>query len=140
MDSLVSDLMETDVVSVGETRTLEAVGRRLHEAGVGSVIVESSDGVPVGILTKRDLLRAIAESDRPLEDLEASEYMSRPLLTVAPDRPVRRAVRKMNEEGIEQLAIVEDYKVIGIIAQRDVIESYETLIKAAHRAERRPER
>ena len=131
--------METDVVSVSETRSLEAVGRRLYEAGVGSVIVESTDGVPVGILTKHDLLQAVAEADRVLADIEATEYMSRPLLTVEPDRPIRSAVREMNEAGVEQLAIVEDYAVIGIIAQKDVLDSYETLIKAAHRAEQHPD-
>lgn len=139
MKSLVSDLMETDVVTIGENRSLADVGARLYETGVGSVIVRSEEGVPIGIVTAQDILRAITESNQVLSDIPATEYMSRPLLTIEPHKPIRSAVRRMNEEGVEQLAIVEEYEVAGIIAHSDVISAYESLIQAAHEAEQKPE-
>lgn len=138
MGPQVSDLMETDVAVIGADRSLERAGTRLYEDGVGSLIVESADGVPVGIVTTEDVLGAIATADRDLQAIPVRDRMSRPLLTVRPDRSIRSAVRKMNEEEVEQLAIVDDYEVVGIIAQADVIDAYEAIIKAAHRAEREP--
>lgn len=138
MNPLVSDLMETDVVTIGVDNTLSDAGTRLYEADVGSVIVLSAEGNPVGIVTKHDILRAIAETDRALTEVQITEYMSRPLSMIEPDRPIRGAVRRMNEEGVEQLAIVEDYEVVGIIARKDVLEAYDRIIEAAHEAERQP--
>ncbi|MFP4529845.1 MAG: CBS domain-containing protein [Halodesulfurarchaeum sp.] len=138
MNPLVSDLMETDVVTIDVNRSLEDVGTRLYEEGVGSVIVLSEEGNPMGIVTKHDVLRAIAEENPVLSEVGISEYMSRPLSMIEPDRPIRGAVRRMNEEGVEQLAIVEDYEVVGIISKKDVIQAYDSLIKAAHEAERQP--
>ena len=139
MSALVSDLMQTDVATIGVNQTLAAVGTKLYEAGVGSLIVHSEDGVPMGIITPQDLLQAVADSGRTLSECVVTEYMSRPLLTIERERPVRSAVRRMNEEQVEQLAIVEEYEVVGILAQADVIDSYESLIRAAHKAERQPE-
>jgi CBS domain-containing protein len=136
MSPVVSDIMETDVETIGPDRTMETVGIRLYEAGVGSLIVRSEEGVPIGIVTTQDLLEAIAAANRDLSEVIVSEFMSRPLQTIGRDRPVRTAVRKMNEEGVEQLAIVEEFEVVGILAEADVVGSYEALIKAAHRSER----
>lgn len=138
MTPVVSDLMETDVVTIGADRNLAEVGVRLYETGAGSVIVLSGDDVPIGIITTQDILQAITESDAVLSEIVVTEYMSRPLLTIERDRPIRSAVRRMNEENIEQFAIVDDYEVVGIISRADVIEAYEALIKAAHEAEREP--
>jgi CBS domain-containing protein len=138
MGPLVSDLMETDVQTIGADQFLERAGTRLYEAGVGSLIVESAEGVPIGIVTTEDVLGAIATGDCDLDATPVRERMSRPLLTIRADRPIRSAVREMNEQAVEQLAIVEDFEVVGVIAQADVIEAYELLIKAAHDAERQP--
>jgi|GEM_PF-1174821 len=139
MSPIVSDIMETDVVTVGVDETMATVGAMLYKKGVGSLIVRSDEGVPMGIITPEDLLQAVTESDRVLSEILVSEYMSRPLKTIDEGRPVRSAVRKMNQEGVEQLAIVEEYEVVGILAQTDVINSYESLIQAAHEAERKPD-
>lgn len=138
MNPLVSDLMKTDVVTIGANQTLADVGTKLYETGVGSLIVHSDEAVPMGIITPKDLLQAIAESSRILSEIAITEYMSRPLLTIERDRPVRSAVRRMNEEEIEQLAIVEEYEVVGIVSQKDVLNAYESLIKAAHETGRQP--
>ncbi|MBS3760608.1 CBS domain-containing protein [Halodesulfurarchaeum sp.] len=138
MNPLVSDLMETDVVTIGANQTLTDVGTKLYETGVGSLIVHSDEAVPMGIITPQDLLQAVAESSRILSEIVVTEYMSRPLLTIEQDRPVRSAVRRMNEEGVEQLAIVDEYEVIGIVSQKDVLTAYESLIQAAHETERQP--
>ncbi len=138
MNPLVSDLMETDVITIGANSTLKDVGAKFYETGVGSLIVHSDDGVPIGIITPEDLMQAITESNRTLAEIVVTEYMTRPLVTIREDRTVRAAVRRMNEENVEQLAIVQDYEVKGVISQKDVMKAYESLIKAAHASEQQP--
>ncbi|AKH97730.1 CBS domain-containing protein [Halanaeroarchaeum sulfurireducens] len=139
MPPLVEDLMADDPIAIGVDASVRDAGTRLYEAAVGSLIVTSEKDVPVGIVTSTDVFRVMAETDASLSEISVSEYMSRPLLTVEADAPIRRAVRRMNEEEVEQLAIVEDYDVIGVLSRGDVIDAYEDLIKAAHVAERQPE-
>lgn len=136
MEGLVSELIETDVVVVRPERSLKAAGTKLHEHDIGSLIVQSEDQISIGILTSDDILQAIADSNRTLSEIPTREYMSRPILTTDPDSPVRSAVRKMNHEEVEQLAIIEEYEVTGILSETDVIRAYDSLIKAAHEAER----
>ena len=138
MNPLVSDLMETDVIIIGANSSLKDVGAKFYETGVGSLIVHSGEDVPIGIITPQDLMQAITESNRALAEIVVTEYMTRPLLTIQKDKSIRTAVRRMNEEGVEQLAIVDEYEVTGIISQKDVMNAYESLIKAAHRSEQQP--
>lgn len=126
--------METEVITIQADRTMRAAGTSLYEHDVGSVIVRSPDSVPMGIITPRDVLEAIATREKPLAEIVVTEFMSRPLVTIKSDKSVRTAVRQMNEEGIEQLVILDGYDVTGVIAQTDVIDAYESLIKSAFQA------
>ena len=64
MGPLVSDLMETDVQTIGADETLERAGTRLYEAGVGSLLVESAVGGYCGGLCR--LLLALVGRFRSL--------------------------------------------------------------------------
>ncbi|MFB6132101.1 MAG: cyclic nucleotide-binding/CBS domain-containing protein [Halanaeroarchaeum sp.] len=135
---LVEDLMRMDVVSVSVTATVQQVAKTLLERRIGSVIVRSTERVPVGIVTTTDILEAGIERERPLADIPAAEYMSRPLLTIEADDSVRKAVNTMNDERIEQLVIVTEYDVAGVIAMTDILRAYEEIIQEAHDAEQPP--
>lgn len=138
MGLLVADLMETEVTGIEEFRSIRQAAKRLLSADIGSLIVYSEDEVPVGIVSDTDVLQAVVDADRPLAETPVTEYMSHPLLMIEESTPVRDAVRRMNEEGVEQLVIIEEYDVIGIISQADITAEYEDLIHAAHAAEQKP--
>ncbi|MFB6124345.1 MAG: CBS domain-containing protein [Halanaeroarchaeum sp.] len=133
---LVRELMSTDVVAVDADRSVRAAVLAMFRAGVGSVIV-NREGVPAGILTETDALVAAAKTERPLQDIALESAMTEDLVTGRADMTVRSAVRRMNEHGVTKLPITEDFDVVGVLTMTDVVHSHASLIKEAHRAERR---
>lgn len=138
MDLLVGDLMETAVVDIAASASVKTAAQVLLDHDIGSLIVSSEDDVPVGIVSDTDVLRAVVTTDGNLSDVPVEKCMSRPLLMIEKSKPIRSAVRRMNQEGVEQLVIADEYEVEGIVSRKDITESYEALIHAAHESEKPP--
>jgi CBS domain-containing protein len=51
------------------------------------------------------------------------EVMTRRVITVPPDAPVRSAAKKMTEEHIHRLLVVEDGSPVGILTTSDVVKA-----------------
>lgn len=127
---LVEDIMSTDLVTCPVEESLQAGVERMLKRGVGSVIVVS-DETPVGIVTETDSLHAGAVTERPFTEIPIRKVMSRPLITVQPDKTLRAATRRMNEESVKKLVVVEDMieerKLEGILTTQDIVENYHQL-------------
>lgn len=132
---LVRDVMSTDVVTCGPDESLRTAGRRMLDHGVGSVVVV--DGVPMGILTETDALRAGVLTDRPFDDVAVSEVGSHPLVTVGPETTVRKAVDRMKDEGVKRLPVVEDDALVGVLTRTDIAAHYGAVVREAHALEER---
>ncbi|MFB6195137.1 MAG: CBS domain-containing protein [Haloplanus sp.] len=135
---LVRDVMVTDVVTCGPDTSLRTAGRRMLDADVGSVVVVD-DGVPVGIVTETDALRAGVLTDRPFDGVAIREVASGPLVTVAPETTVRKAVDRMKDEGVKRLPVVDDGDLVGIVTRTDVAAHYGAFVREAHALDARRE-
>ncbi len=113
----VSEVMSEDVRTVGPDATARETARTLRDAEIGSVVVVD-DGEPVGIVTETDLVALFTEAFDP--ELPVTEFMSRPLETIAPDRSVESAAARMYEQRIKKLAVVEDGDLVGVVTTTDL--------------------
>jgi CBS domain-containing protein len=116
----IGDLMTRDVLAVAPEDTLGEAAERMVERGVGSVVV-SDFGRLIGILTERDLLRAVADRIHSSE-ARVREWMTAGPITVSPETTPREAARTMLDNGFRHLPVVEDDTTIGIVSLRDVLE------------------
>ncbi|MFN3951872.1 MAG: DUF294 nucleotidyltransferase-like domain-containing protein [Thermaurantimonas sp.] len=91
---------------------------------VGSVIVTDPEQRPVGIVTDKDIRRLVAQRLDPGR-LSAADIMSRPVVTVAPDRLWTDAFITMAEHGIRHLAVTSDgtpgSQVVAVISEHDLL-------------------
>jgi CBS domain-containing protein len=126
----VRDLMTEDVVTVGVERSLRTGARRMLRRGVGS-IVAVHDGVPVGIVTETDALRAGATRDATFADIPIGAVMSRPLVYVRPDQSVRSAVERMRDEDVKKLPVRADLELVGVLTLTDVVRNLDAIRKEA---------
>lgn len=117
---LVEDLMSTDVVTVGNDGTLDEAVELLVTHDVGSVIVVA-DGNPAGIVTESDALSAALETGRPLADISIASLSHSPVITTRPDRTVQHVARRMADNGIEKVPVVDDLELVGIITHSDIV-------------------
>ncbi|MCK9277645.1 MAG: CBS domain-containing protein [Methanoculleus sp.] len=110
------------VVAVSLDTPAVDVARIMGEKNVGSVVVISGDNRPAGILTDRDLaVRVMAQEKNPGE-VRAEEVMTRDVITFQDSMGIYEAIRKMTDEGIRRMPVVDDAgKLIGIVTMDDII-------------------
>jgi acyl dehydratase/CBS domain-containing protein len=113
----VANVMTEDVDAVAPGVPVRAVARRLRESGVGSLLVAGDDG-PAGIVTTTDLVDLLAADGHV--DGTAGDVMSSPLVTVAPDASVGAAVRRMHDDEVSTLPVVDDGAVVGVVTTHDL--------------------
>jgi len=111
---------QQQLLTVSPDQTLSDAGRQMIRHGVGSAVVITRDEPP-GIITERDLLRAIGDGV-DFDVAKVSEYMVSKAVTVTDRWHVVDAAGTMIDRGFRHLVVVdEDGKVTGIISIRDMV-------------------
>jgi len=120
MPSQLRDIMTEDVLSVAPEDTLGEVATKMVERRVGSVVV-SDFGRIVGVLTERDIMRAVAARTHS-SDARVREWMTADPITATADTTVEEAAMTMFDNGFRHLPIVDGERAVGIVSIRDVAE------------------
>ena len=87
---------------------------------VGAVIV-MEDGVPVGIVTERDVIDRVLKKERDIESSKIGEIMSSPLVTIESDETVRAAIDLLRTHNIRRLVVTENRNLVGITTERRLL-------------------
>jgi CBS domain-containing protein len=110
------------VITIGPDATVRELLGLLAQHNVGAVVV-SADGEAVdGIVSERDIVRRLADSDAVL-DGAVSAIMTSDVQTCEPDVPVDDLRRLMTERRIRHVPVVTNGKLTGIISIGDVVKS-----------------
>jgi CBS domain-containing protein len=107
------------VVSVAPEDTLGEAAERMAEEGVGSAVVLDS-GRLIGILTERDLLRAVAGRVHTSE-ARVREWMTVDPVTATEETSADEAMRTMLEQGFRHLPVIEEGRTIGVVSLRELM-------------------
>jgi len=116
--STVGELMTRDVLSVDPADTIGEAAERMVERGCGSAVVLDF-GRLIGILTERDLLKAVAGRIHTSE-ARVREWMTPDPVTVTQDTAAEDAAHEMLDNGFRHLPVVEDGQTIGVVSIRNV--------------------
>jgi CBS domain-containing protein len=109
--------MNTDVLAVDPTASIGEAAEKMIEGGVGAVVV-MEDGVRLtGIITERDLLRAVAQRARAAE-ARVRQWMTESVITIEPDTPIEEAAKMMFERNFRHLPVSRDGRLLGIVSLR----------------------
>jgi CBS domain-containing protein len=114
------ELMTKDLLEVAPEDTLGQAAEAMVERGVGSAVV-SDFGRLIGILTERDLLRAVAGRVHSSE-ARVREWMTQEPVTASVTTELEEAARTMLDQGFRHLPVVDDDRAIGIVSIRDVVD------------------
>jgi CBS domain-containing protein len=111
--------MSRDLLTVDTGQSIADVARRMVERNVGAVLVLGGDGRLAGILTERDVMRAVARGVR--DEALVGDCMTRDPETIAPDETTDHAAVLMLHGGFRHLPVVEGDAVVGMLSIRDLV-------------------
>jgi len=115
----VGDMMSTDLVTCSPNETLAQVAVKLQQEDIGACPVLDGDKL-VGIVTDRDItVRAVAKS-LDVNDTKVGDVMTTNLVSCSQSSSLEDAARMMADNQIRRLLIVEDEKLVGIVALADL--------------------
>jgi CBS domain-containing protein len=110
--------MSRDLLSVGPGLSLTEVAKRMVAKDVGAVLVTEGKRL-VGILTERDVLRAVARGID--ESTTVADWMTRDPETLEPDESTQHAAVLMIHGGFRHLPVTENDEVVGMLSIRDLM-------------------
>ncbi len=129
----VRDVMTEATVTESAADSLRSAAERMWRNQTGSLLI-MEDGRLNGIITERDVLRAVALGADPATST-VDEAMTTEVYTVPPDMELREAAREMAARWIRHLPVVEDGKVLGVVSMRDVTGVFAALAAGSVRVE-----
>ena len=110
--------MSRSLLTVEPGLGLKAVAERMVAKDVGAVLVIDA-GRLVGILTERDIMRAVAGGIT--DETLVSDWMTRDPETMAPDETTRQAAVLMIHGGFRHMPIMDGDEVVGMLSIRDLM-------------------
>jgi CBS domain-containing protein len=113
----VADLMVKDVLTVEPSDTIGEAAEKMNAANVGAVVVLEDMVRIVGIVTERDLLRAVASRARAAE-ARVRQWMTSDPVTIAPETSIEDAAEIMFTRNFRHLPVVKDGRPLGIVSLR----------------------
>ena len=110
-----------EVVTIGPAHTIRQALVLLAERNIGALVVVEGGG-PIGIVSERDIVRALAQRETILAETVAS-IMTRQVIIGTPQDDLVAVGNTMTERRIRHLPVVEGGRLVGIISIGDVMKA-----------------
>jgi CBS domain-containing protein len=119
MAKSVRDAMTENPRSIGASASVVEAARLMRDEHIGSLPITDDEEL-VGMITDRDITtRVVAEAADP-KMTSVGDVVSRDLISVEPDEDLEEAVQLMASHQVRRLPVVENGRLVGIVAQADV--------------------
>jgi CBS domain-containing protein len=109
-----------DVVTVAPSASLAEIAATLAEKKIGAVVVEEGGAIK-GIISERDIVRALARHGGEGLSRAARDWMTAKVVTCKPDETIHDVMQKMTTGRFRHLPVVENGQLAGIISIGDVV-------------------
>lgn len=119
----VRDAMTTTILTVGPGHSLRAAAASMADRATGAAIVLDPELGGHGIITERDVLRAVAKGSDPEAEL-VGDHLTARVVYATPDWSLDDAARAMTDGSFRHLVVTEDGEVVGMISVRDIVRAW----------------
>jgi CBS domain-containing protein len=125
-----------NVVTTTANRSLLDVAKMLEQHDIGCIVIEGDDGQVAGIVSERDLVRAIGQSGPNVLKEPVSVYMTKTVVTAREADPVDRLMSQMSQmtaHRFRHMPVVDRGRLIGLVSIGDLVKMHiaETDMEAA---------
>ncbi len=122
----VSQLLATkghDVATISQERSVTDALALLKEHGIGALVVTGAKAPLVGIISERDVVRALATSGESALQQKVAELMSTEVSVCNESTELNELMTTMTEKRIRHVPVVEDGHLTGLISIGDVVKA-----------------
>src|SRR5581483_10297300 len=110
-----------DVVTIEPNATLADAVKLLAEKRIGAVVILGADRRVVGILSERDIVRAVAENGRDALDGPVSAAMTRKVSTCHERETISTIMERMTIGKFRHVPVIDRDRLVGIVSIGDVV-------------------
>ena len=121
MENIKELLAQRQLYTVTKEATIKDVVFYMAEKGVGLVPIMES-GKLVGVFSERDLVKRVIAKNKSLDETKVEDVMSTKLIIADIDEANESVLAKMKEANTRHILIIENEKLIGVLAMRDLLE------------------
>jgi CBS domain-containing protein len=112
------------VITITGEKTIRDAMELLHQHKIGSVVVVSEDGDPVGILTERDVFRLCYRSESEVKSLKVADQMTTDLVVGVPEDDIDYIAGVITNKRVRHIPIIdENRKLCGLISIGDIVKA-----------------
>lgn len=122
----VSDILSqkgTTIFTVVPATSVAEIAQQLSARRIGSVLVLDVEGSVAGIVSERDLVRALARHGAKALELEARQVMTREVVTCDPDDSIDGVMQTMTEGRFRHIPVVRRGELLGLVSIGDVVKA-----------------
>ena len=112
-----------EVVTIASEATLSEAARLMARRRIGAVVVRGRDGAISGIISERDLVRAIAEESVSALAQTVGSHMTQEVTTCTDVDTIEDLMETMTRGRFRHVPVVDDDRLIGIISIGDVVKT-----------------
>lgn len=112
-------------VTIANSETpLQEISSELADKRIGTIVIVDDRGTVQGIVSERDIVRAIANMGKDALSRSASEVMTRDVTTCSLDRTIEELMEIMTKGRFRHVPVVENGNLVGIISIGDVVKHH----------------
>lgn len=112
-----------EVISVAPTQTIDAVCRLLAERRIGAVLVTDATDQVRGILSERDIVRALSAHGAATLAMTAAQLMTAEVEMAHPETSVEEAMEIMTHGRFRHLPVTDDRRLVGLVSIGDIVKA-----------------
>jgi CBS domain-containing protein len=109
------------LIGLEEDRSLAEATQVLSRERIGALVIRNKNGDMIGILSERDIVRAIAKDGAGVIDRPVSTIMTREVVCVTPEDDIDEVMSVMTERRFRHLPVKRGDKLIGMVSIGDVV-------------------
>lgn len=110
-----------DIHTIDPTADLAAAAKLLSTHKIGVVVIRGAGGRLSGILSERDIVRAVSEHGTDALTLPVGQVMTRNVTTCGEDDSIADIMERMTSGKFRHMPVLKDGKLIGLISIGDVV-------------------
>jgi CBS domain-containing protein len=115
----------TRVISIRLRESVAAAAKLMVTENIGALVVTdvvlTEGSTVVGMISERDLMRALVTSGQDIMKMPVEKLMSKKLISCGPDDSLADVMEKMDRHGIRHVPVLEEHTLVGVLSVRDVI-------------------